>query len=209
MNIEGDEPYLEAVQAEFEGGPSKRKALAVVLLAQWKLHSRIIDEIGDYLLLRLRETVKNDFIIEGKRQLSKCLEDKYDYCGLLRPSWPTNCGIGVSTMSGNFKTICFGVYAADPNSDDVHKQSEKGSYNYGCEARSKLESLQKIVAGGKKDAWWAWWQYADPRDWTPQSAARLVIQSPKGQVDEHPAIQDIARRVILLAEEVDKALGEP
>ena len=79
MNEEGDEPYIQAVQAEFDAGPGKRKALAAVLLAQSNLHSRIVDDIGDYLLRDIREKVNNDFVAEDKLTLSECLKEQYNH----------------------------------------------------------------------------------------------------------------------------------
>jgi hypothetical protein len=165
------------------------------------LHSRIVDEIGDYLLRDIREKVNNDFVAEDKLTLSECMKEQYNGWALSRPSWPKNCGVCLQSQSGSFKKLIFGVAAPDPTEEEV-------SSDEGCEARPKLESLREKVVGGRKDAWWPWWQFTAIKDWSPEFAARVVIESSKGEVGQHPDIQEVARRIVQLAEAVEEALGE-
>ena len=59
-------------------------------------------------------------------------------------------------------------------------KSEKVKSNEGCEARAQLETLSKKVVGGRKDEWWPWWQFTAIKDWSPEFAARVVIEFLKG-----------------------------
>ena len=74
---EGDEPYVQAVVAEFESGPIRKKALATVLLSQQMLHARILNEIGDFLLSELRAKVMSDFVAD-KASLWESLNEKWE-----------------------------------------------------------------------------------------------------------------------------------
>jgi hypothetical protein len=194
VSKEEDEPYVQAVEVEFEGEQRKRQAVAAVMLAQSKLRARIVDEIGIYLL----SVLGKDFAVEGDRQLSESLKEKDDAWLPRKRNWPKNCGVGIGTESGDLRNVYFGVFSPDPRSSEVGELS--------CEARPKLESLTKAVPGGKKSAWFPWWNWTDIKDWTPESMARLVLESPNGRVDQHPDVQELGRRVIQLTEAVDTAL---
>lgn len=54
MDDEADRPYTEAVSAEFDNN-ARRKAIAAVLLSQSFLHTRILNEVGDYILSEITE----------------------------------------------------------------------------------------------------------------------------------------------------------
>ena len=99
--------------------------------------------------------------------------------------------------------MMFGIKAPDPKSEKV-----KAEPGLGCKARPRLADLGKKVSSGRKSPWWAWWQHTDTRDWGPEFAARLVIESPTGEVDHHPEIQELARRIVQLAEAVEHVLAE-
>ena len=105
----------------------------------------------------------------------------------------------MESNSGDFKNVYFGVRAPNGLSAEVPKEDS-------CEARPKLETLQKLVPGGKKTVWWPWWNWTDIRDCTPEAMARIVLNSPNGKVDQHPGIQQLARNLVQLAEAVDTAL---
>jgi hypothetical protein len=208
MSKEQDDPYVQAVQAEFEGGSAKRKALATVLLSQRVLHRRIISEIGDFVLGEVRK-VANDFesghvnteswtFKPGNTPLR--LEKRHEAWGVRRPSWPLNCIIAICSDKGDHQSIYYGVYALDPSSEEAKEYPAAV-----CMARPRLERLAQEVAGSKSDSW-PWFRYADPPNWGPEFAARIVLESPDADIGKHQGIQELARTIARLAEAVDRAL---
>ena len=205
VDTPSDKPYKDAVHAEFDD-LSKRRAIATVLLSQEDLHSRILDEIGDYILEEVRNRVNVDFEphcdrpeIEAK--LSHCLWARYAPFGLRRPRWPTNCLVALEAQSATrLSDIQFGVKAPDGIKIASHEQS------FACSGRKALENMVTTIPGGKKNIWWAWHQELPEPYWGPEFAARVILNSPTGSVKDHSEVQDVARKFVKMAAEVDRLL---
>jgi len=67
---------------------------------------------------------------------------------------------------------------------------------------------QGAPSSGRKSVWWPCWQYVETRSWGPEFAARHIIESPSGDVESHPDMQDLARRIVQLAEAVEVASAD-
>jgi hypothetical protein len=210
MSNKRDEPYVQAVQAEYERGAARKKALATVLLSQQMLHHRILGDIGDFLFSQVQR-VGNDFESGRLNTTSWAfepgnvplrLEEKSKAWGVRRRSWPPNCTITIYSSSDYQKGIYYGVYAPDPTSNEVQSYPESM-----CIARPRLERLYQDVAGSlKPTVWWPWYQYAEPRNWGPEFAARIVLESPDGDIKSNQYLQELAGTLSRLAEAVDHAL---
>jgi hypothetical protein len=195
---QADKPYLQAVEAEFDLSRDRKKALAVVMLAQSDLHSRILDEIEAYLLHTLRDQVNVD-LVANETSLYRSLKSKNTSWLVRRPTWPLNCQVGLTAYYEGFRNVFFGVKAPDP---------EKNTPAAACAARPRLRNLQNIVPNGRSDPNWVWWQDLVPKDWSPEFAARLVIESPTSQIEDHAWMQDFARQLVQLVQAVEDALGD-
>ncbi len=193
---QSDGPYIEAVEAEFDRSPARKKALAMVMLAQSTLHARILDDIGTFLLGTVRENLGDDFVANEK-SLYDCLYWKSTNWSLRRPKWPLNCQVVLSADANGFNKICVGISAPDPNKFDP---------TVGCSARAQLESVRRKVSGGGKSPGWPWWRYTTSSNWGPEFAASLVIESPEAKVAQHPEVQELGRLVVQLAEAVEECL---
>ena len=192
---EVDVPYIQAVEAEFDGAPGRRKALAATLLASGTLHRRIVDEIGEFILSEAKREHR-DFVLQGETSLSRALEDGSAWT-IRRPSWPINCAVGLGS-DGDFDGVWSGVKAPDPKSDKV--KEEPGT---ACPERGKVESALRVVGGGRRTVWWPWWQSTEPSEWDAKFAARLVIESPTGAIEHHPDMQALSRHILGFAEALD------
>lgn len=199
MNEEGYDPHIQAVQAEFAGGAIRKKALAAVLMAQSNLHASILGEIAEFLLKEIQEEVSKDFVSSNKQKLYGCLKVREPWT-ISRPSWPANCFVCLESQQGTFVNVYFGVKAPDPESDKV-----RGDLGSVCRERRKLEDLGTKVSGGSKTPWWPWYQGMG--HWGPEFAARLVIDSPEGDVSRHREIQELARQIVQLAKAVEDSLN--
>lgn len=195
-----DKPYIEAVEGQFED-PSKRKALATVLLSQEPLHLKILDEVGEYLLNQVQEQAGRDFVVSGEATFSTCLYQQYQPWGVRKPNWPANCEVGLESQKYFFTAVKFGVKAPDG------KRLSGDALAYASHARSALEGIAQEIPGGKRTLYWPWEQaHGDPY-WGPEFAAKLVIHSPTGLVRDHPEIQELGRKFVEMALAVDKLLA--
>ncbi len=190
-----DEFYVEAVEAEFDRSPARKKALAVVMLAQSKLHARILNEIGFFLLREVRK-VSGDFVA-SEVGLYDSISEKYGYWSLSRPTWPRNCHVCLSAEGRWFSKVYMGVRAPDP---------AKFPPEEACSARAGLNTLKKSVPGGKQTEGWPWWCYTRPSDWDFDFAARAVIESPTAEVEQYPLVQELGRCVVELAGAIESCL---
>jgi hypothetical protein len=205
LETPADKPYVEAVNAEFDD-LSKRKAIATVLLSQETLHSRILDDIGHYLLQEVRDNVKGDFEVgcdvDGYEPLlSHRVFVRYIPFGLRRPHWPSNCHVALEAQGGALTKIIFGVKAPDG--------SKPNAKAFACSGRKTLERLQDKIAGGRKTAWWPWAKALPEAYWGPEFAARIILDSPTASVKDHPEIQELGRQFVEMAAEVDRLIKEP
>ena len=194
------DPYIHAAETEFRIKGDTRKAMATVMLATEHLHRQILNDIGEYLLNLVRHEVKADFLTDAKYGLADYITEKWDPWPLHRPSWPENCTVSLEAQSSLARDIYIGVKAPDGNDKRVEEDA--------CSARSKLEGLTGTIAGGRRSAWWPWYESADTKAWNAGFAARLVIEAPNGDISEHPEIQDLGRLVVELAQAVDKLLSK-
>jgi hypothetical protein len=203
VDTPADEPFIEAVGAEFDD-LHRRKAIASVLLSQEMLHVRILDEIGDYLLEEVRANVGADFEpscpIEGfEPKISECLWVRHVAYGIRRPTWPANCHVAIEATSTDWLAdILFGVRCPDGD-----KLPENHRY-LASPGRKKLDAMTAAIPGGRKSTYWPWHKYLDEKYWGQEFCARLVLDSPTGAVKDHPVIQDLARQFVEVASEVDR-----
>ncbi|NYT30548.1 PD-(D/E)XK nuclease family protein [Rhizobium sp. WYCCWR 11128] len=207
VNNAADKAYIDAVSAEFDD-LQRRKAIASILLSQEKLHVRILDEIGEYLLDEVREKVNADFEAacdrrEVEPRISECLWARWTPYGLRRPTWPSNCLVAIEADGSDWLTdIVFGVKAPD-GSRIAPKEK-----HYTCPDRKRLENMANAIPGGKKTAYWPWIKHLTETYWGQEFCARLIIESPTGAVKDHPEIQDLARQFVEMTREVDRILKE-
>ncbi|TLX16681.1 PD-(D/E)XK nuclease family protein [Rhizobium sp. MHM7A] len=199
-----DKLYTDAVNAEYDS-PHRRKAIASVLLAQDTLHYRILDEIGDYLLDQVRKNVSPDFEAASDNAevdplISECLWVRWTPYGLRRPTWPVNCHVAIEASANRYLDIIFGVKAPDGTAKNTVEK------HYACPARKILENMAKDIAGGKNSVWWTWYKSFPEKNLALQNCARLILESPTGDVKDHPEIQDLASQFVVLAKAVNDLL---
>lgn len=198
MSDDTEKPYVDAVEAEFaEAG--HRKAIAAVLLARDEFHTRILDEIGGHLLASLGGG-NGDFEVEDDADLSDAVAEKWSPWLLRRSSWPANLALAIEANNTTFGGICFGVRAPDPKDKEVRSEGA------GCIARSALDPVLRAFGGGGRTKWWPWWKWASTRVWQPEYAARLVLNSPSGRVEDHPDVIELSRAMQDLADVIDQTL---
>lgn len=195
-----DHPYIEAVKSELTGETGARKAIAMVLLAHDEVHARVLDELGTYLEGEMERALAGCVRIGGS--LSSSLLEPWALFAFRRDAWPLDCAVGLES-SGDFGGVYFGIRAPDPKAKGVRAEG-----NAGCPERTLIERAARRVGGGRKTQWWPWWQPVEPGYWGNEFAARLVLGSPTGRVGDNPDAQDLARRLIELAEAIDLELAE-
>jgi|TARA_R100001129_G_scaffold64942_1_gene44378 hypothetical protein len=199
MMADADSAYVDAVEAEYERSVESKRAIAMAMLSQARLHEILIEEIAERILIRARE-ISEDFEEEyDDCTLSDALGDKDNWWGFRRPSWPENCSVAISPGRTNFCDVYFGVRSPDPH----NKSIDKGD---GCALRSTISTAVASVEGGATSGWWTWWKWAEPLAWTPETLASMVLESPTGLVGDHPHIQDLIDRMLVLATAVDEAV---
>jgi hypothetical protein len=190
--------YVEAVRTEFQGKAGRRKGVAAMLLAHEALHRDILDEVGAYLLAEL-SAYAPDIGIPGEKLLSSCLKECYVGWYLRRPSWSPNCFVGLSSEKGLFRHVILGVNANHPDNPETR---DKGTP---CPGRAAIEASLKGIPAGRSTIWWPWWSLAFDPAWETGFAARVVLESPTGLVEDHPEIRALAERLVELARAVDAA----
>ncbi|MBB6262256.1 hypothetical protein FHS77_002828 [Paenochrobactrum gallinarii] len=198
MSVETDAPYIDAVSAEFDV-KENRKALAAFLLSQETLHLRIINEIGDYILSQIKVQLSDDFIPISDAKLSDCLYQQYRQWGIRHTSWPLNCEVALESQKYFFNEIKFGVKA--PDEKRLRGQEKK----FASLARIKLEGNIPI-SGGRKTIYWPWEELVWDPYWGAEFAARLILQSPTGLVDDHPEVQELAQKFVDILSSVHELL---
>ena len=199
MMADADTAYVEAVEAEYERGPESKRAIAMTMLSQGRLHKLLIEEIAERILAKARslfEDVEEEY---DDCTLSEALGDKDSWWGFRRPTWPENCSVAVSPGRTNFGDIYFGARAPDPRNKSVTRGD-------GCASREIINSAVAAVEGGAASGWWPWWKWAEPLAWTPETLASLLLESPTGLIADHPRIQDLIDRMLALATAVDEAV---
>lgn len=200
MEADEDIAYIEAVETEYERGIESKRALAMTMLSQTRLHGILIEEIAERVLLKARSAFEDVEEEYDDCSLSEALGDKDNWWGFRRPSWPDNCSVAISPGRTNYGDVYFGVRAPDPR----HKSVEKGD---SCASRPAINEALKAVEGGSSSGWWPWWKWAEPLSWNAEALATLLLESPTGLVADHPRIQDLIDRMLVLANAVDDALG--
>lgn len=195
--------YVEAVNHEFDN-PGNRRAIATVLLSQHPLHTRILNDVGHYILQEVREKVSSDFqtasLTAANVSLGESLMEKDSPWGLRRPGWPEHCIVALESQKHFFSQIIFGVKA--PVESTVSR--------FGSPARKKLAAMSADIPGSRKStADWPWYRFLPESYWGQEYAARLIMDSPTASVDAHPDIQDLARQFVEIAAAVNNLLGAP
>lgn len=196
-----DLPFVDAVEAEYERGTEGRRALAMILISADALHQRIIGEIED-ALLNICADGFSDVVTEfDDWTLFDALSVKESHWGLRRASWPKNCSIALAAGRTNFGEVYFGVRAP---------QKKKGVTDAAdaCVSRPAIADALRDVEGGRTGAWWPWWKSAEPASWTAQSLGSLILQSPTGNVVDHPMIKDLLHKMQALVRVVDHAVAD-
>lgn len=201
VDDEAYKPYFDAVNAEFDD-ISKRKAIATILLAQNSLHTRVLSDVGDYVLAQVRAKVRADFEPHSEYKLGDSVGDRYYPWGLRRAAWPVNCLVALEAQAEGYDQIMFGVKAPD-----IKRLSEK-EHDEASPARKKLEDMTRSIPGGKKTPYWPWMQEVAEPYWGPEFAARLIIESATGEVEAHPEVQELGRLFVEMAATVDRLLSE-
>ncbi|VVT00558.1 PDDEXK-like family protein [Erythrobacter sp. EC-HK427] len=199
MKADENVAYIQAVESEYERGIESKRALAMVMLSQTRLHKALIEEIAEEVLLKARGAF-NDIEEEyDDCSLSEALGDKDNWWGFRRPSWPENCSVAISPGRTNYADVYFGIRAPDPRNKSV----EKGE---GCSSHPAISEAVREVEGGSSSGWWPWWKWAEPLSWNAESLATLVLESPTGLVADHPRIKDLIDRMLALAQAIDETL---
>jgi hypothetical protein len=196
-----DLPFVEAVEAEYERGAEGRRALAMTLISASSLHQRIIGEIEDGLLKACADDTADIVTEFDEWSLFDALSVKSDHWGLRRTSWPQNCSIALGAGRTNFGEVYFGVRAP------VKKKGVTDAAE-ACTLRPAIADALSDIEGGRADAWWPWWKYAEPASWTAESLGSLILQSPTGNVIDHPAIKDLFDKLQALVRVVDRAVAD-
>ena len=111
MNNSEFEAYTNAACDAFDDKASHR-AIGALMLAQDKLHCKVLNAIGDAIFEGLTG-YKADFAVENANDLSTTFSKQYGEWLLRRPHWPSNLHLGLSSERNNFNLIIFGVKAPD------------------------------------------------------------------------------------------------
>jgi hypothetical protein len=199
MVADSNEAYVEAVEVEFERSVDSKRAIAMAMIAQQRLHERLIEEISDIVVQKMQKVFSDLEEDEENNSLHYDLGRKNNYWGVRRPSWPANCMVAISPAKTGYSGIYFGIQAPDGS----HRYVDKGD---GCKSHSLIKSAAKEIEGGSSTYDWPWWKYAEPVDWSPEMLASLVLESPTGSIIDHPRIKDLIDRMIALAEAIDGAV---
>lgn len=101
-----------------------------------------------------------------------------------------------------FSKLIVGLKAPDP--DRIPQVSPADA----SPERELLKDFAKKFSGGKATPWWAWHQPLLDATWDAEFAARTIIESPTGQVRDHPHIQELARLFVELGKAADHLLGK-
>ncbi len=199
MDDEADKPYTEAVSSEFDN-IARRKAIAAVLLSQAALHTRILDDVGQYIYSEITQKTGLDWEATDNGGLGESITVQYAPWGLRRPNWPVNCYIAIEAQGSRCDKLMVGIKAPDAMKIAPHEQE------YASPARPLLQHLVMSIPGGRKTFWWPWCQRMQESTWGSEFAARLILDSPTGAVDANPYVQDLARQFVELGMAVVKIL---
>ena len=194
------EAYTNAVENEFGQSGERRQAIAAVMLTVDRLWNTVVDQVGEYLLSRIQEEVAADFETDKQYGLCDYLVGRWEVWPLRRPTWPENCMVGLEPQQLDAKSILVGVKAPDPRDSRVQKE-------HGSAARAQLDRLTDQVGGGRTSPWWAWHKALEPSSWDTDYIARLILESPKGDVTQHPAVQQLGDLVVELGRVVEARLN--
>lgn len=201
MIEKSDLPFVEAVTGEYERGADGRRALAMTMLAGEALHERITTEISKRLLADFKKDFPDVTEQYDDWTLYDAIGEKHNCWSVRRPSWPKNCAIAIAAERTNFDQIYFGVRAPERKKGTVDEDDV-------CALRKPISAAVRNVEGGRSDAWWPWWKTADPASWGPQTMASLILQSPTGQIADHPRLVDVAQKMLALMRAVDEAVND-
>ncbi|MFD1787109.1 PD-(D/E)XK nuclease family protein [Sphingomonas floccifaciens] len=201
MIEKSDLPFVEAVTGEYERDADGRRALAMTMLAGESLHERITTEISERLVAALKKEFPDVTEQYDDWSLYDAIGEKHNCWSVRRSSWPENCAIGIAAERTNFDQIYFGVRAPEKKKGTVDEDDV-------CALRKPISAAVKNVEGGRSDAWWPWWKTADPASWGPQAMASLILQSPTGQVADHPRFVELAQKMLALMRAVDEAVSD-
>lgn len=200
MVDDSNEPYVEAVKAEF-ASTSNRRAVAAVLLSSDKLHEAILNEVGEYLLARLKD-IHPDFELVETDGIYDLLYARYQPWQVRRASWPSNLSLCIEASKSYWTGVTYGVRAPDPRDKAVKLEGS------GCPARPQVENALRSFNGGSRTSGWPWWAYCTMEEWGTESAAQMVLHSPTGRVGDHPDIAELAERLRAFAIAIDIGLQE-
>lgn len=201
MKADEDSAYVEAVEAEYERDTESKRALAMTMISQTRLHEILIEEIAERILdqaRRLFDDVEEEY---DDCPLSEALGDKDNWWGFRRRAWPDNCSIAISPGRTKFADVYFGVRAPDPSNKSVDKRDS-------CDSRQTINRAVAALEGGSSSGWWPWWKWAEPLSWNAESMASLLLESPTGLIADHPRVQDLIARMLALASALDEGLGK-
>jgi len=212
-------PYVDAVRNRFQN-PQDRRAIAAVLLSRKEIHKEIVNEIGAFLqqtVQRQQPGINIEIQMlpaepgqQNPDSLCGALRIKNAWWGLRAPHWPENCFLYLSSESGNFKTIEFGVFAPDGEARPDGGAPEV-PHDFACPLRGQLENFAQGFAyeGCGQTVWQPWYKYAQPTDWTENTLFEMIMNTPDGNVGSCPGIQEIARIFVALFNKVNDILNPP
>ena len=184
---------------EFERHVENKRAIAMTMVAQQRLHRLLMEEIEEAVLHKFRELF-DDAFVDNNYKLFNELGKRQSYWGLRRPGWPANCSVAISADKNGYSDIFFGIRAPDGKNRSVEKVEA-------CKDFRVIKEAAKSIEGGASGYYWPWWKSAEPNDWPPEMLASLVLESPTGKIADHPLIKDLIDRMIALTEAVDEAVS--
>ncbi|UNC13973.1 hypothetical protein FE249_06955 [Acidiphilium multivorum] len=198
--------YIDAVCNELTD-PKRRRALGAILTAERSIHRKVLDLIGEAILASLHALAPT-FYVDGANTLATGIAQKYGSWIIRQPHWPENLHVGITAEGSNFSEIGFGVSAPDGTHEAVLAEGEMAAP---CPASKQLadEFRSRKLTAPASTPHWPWFDQRNPKDWGIEFAARILLESPDGDIAKHPNIQLVTKEITFLANIIDEVFDNP
>ncbi|WCT80260.1 PD-(D/E)XK nuclease family protein [Novosphingobium humi] len=195
--------YVDAVKGAF-GTQANRHFLGAVMEASGAIHQLVVDEIE----AALREAIKakgHEVSLVGEASLFDALAERDKPWGVRKKGWENNLTVVIQSENGRYALVFSGIRALRPGGPDAKKRPQDV-----CNSRKTLEEYQKAHFSIRYQDGECWFAYQDLeplyKNWNADFAARILLESPNGNIAQHPQIKALAAQMIAFIQFVDAAL---
>ncbi|WP_082209185.1 MULTISPECIES: PD-(D/E)XK nuclease family protein [unclassified Novosphingobium] len=201
MSDDQFEGYAQEISQNF-GDPTLRRALGMFMLnkAHQHLHRLAIEAIEKAILDALKKNWPDLQIEPGSTSLYERLIGQHCEWALRRPNWPKGAAIALQNdVRKPFGHVFFGLRALKANNFEA-----KNYAHMVCVERYIIDEIvTPELPRGETHPWWAWCINSKNTLWDTQFSARLMIESPDGDISQHPDVEFIINHLLLICKKME------